>query len=465
MSDLFFSDVGGFRILIKTQSNFRDYYTCDFMFRYYENTFLSTHSRCVLFGIGNGTGSSGMVVIVERYNDEEYISVLHDSGNGWDYIRDGVNEPIKAYTTSTTKYYHVCFNFTEIDNNSFSYELNVIEGPTDLPIPTTITGTVSEGASFNPQCAFGSSNQDIPTNRLADIDMTIGDDTIFGYVSTNLTMNFLRMWNGTITTTSTGYNVVDLFNLNMIPESVPTNIGDAYPLDFGTGGYVQELMFQLNGKEVGILDELANSGEKSASETEGEIATLTSSSTGYPPLSDFGVNNTEGLISLESNTLTSGDPHIYPFFGNKYNIIGSGTFNYFEYIEPETGNYLMVNCYIMMIQPRRKKMYYNDIIYIREKKGHIEYKTEIDINDMSIINKQDFMHVIKSDATMRKPDRNIKVPEHYSCYIFALNKNIKITLSTHEKSICVRCANNIKHMCGGGLVSKDKLIQMSKRKL
>lgn len=465
MSDLFFSDVGGFRVLIKTQSNFREQYTCDFMFKYYENTFLSTHARCVLFGIGNGTGGTGMLIILERYNSEDYISVLNNGGAGWDYIRDGSNDPIKINTTSTTKYYHVCFNFVEIDANSFTYELNLIEGPTYSPVPTTVSGTSTVGASFNPQVAFGSPNQDIATNRLPDIDLVVGVDTIFGYVSTNITMNFLRLWNGSINGTTNAYKPIDLYNLNMIPEHVPINIGVPYPVDFGTGGDIQELMFQLNSKDASTLAELENSSEKSVSEPDGELVTLTNSSTGYPPLSDFGLNDTEGLISLESNTLTSGDPHVYPFFGDKYNIIGSGTFNYFDYKNKVNENYLTINCYIVMTKPNRKKQYFNDIVYIREKCGKYEYKTEINFNDMSIQNKQDFMHVYETDTTIRKPDRSIEVPKHYSCYIYALNENIKITLSTHDKSINVRCGNHIKHMCGGGLVSKDKLIQVSKRKL
>lgn len=188
---------------------------------------------------------------------------------------------------------------------------------------------------------------------MPDIDLTISDDTIFGYVSTNITMNFFRMWDGSINSTLNVYKPIDLLNLNMTSSQVPINIGDAYPTDFGTGGDVQELMFQSNSRDTTLLSDLANSAEKSVSEPDGEIVTLTNSSTGYSPLSDVGLNDTEELVSLESNTLTTDDSHIYiyiyPFFGNKYNIIGSGTFNYFEYKNKENENYLTINCYISMI--------------------------------------------------------------------------------------------------------------------
>lgn len=87
MSDLFFNDSGGYRILMKNSNLFVTSFSIDMMFQYYPSTaqdptFPTTdsgYSRLILFGMGGGTTSNtnGVFVLLETYNGHDYITALY----------------------------------------------------------------------------------------------------------------------------------------------------------------------------------------------------------------------------------------------------------------------------------------------------------------------------------------------------------------------------------------------------
>ena len=467
MSDIFFSNLGGFRILIKTSNRFNSHFTSELMIKFYPDnsvtpTFQSTNARCVLFGIGNGTSTNtnGFLVLLERYNSNTYFTVIYNNGSGWDYLPSINTGSIQGIPASSDNYYHVVFNYTKVDNSQFTYEFNVIQGPTTNPTPITKSATVNATVNSNPQCAFGSSNEDLGTsNRISNIDLTIGADTILGYVSTNIAMNYMRIWDGVITNNSTAYDVVDLFNINILNQPVPVSIGDPYPKDFDTGSYTQELTFQLDAKSSATLGDLYNTAQKTVSEPDGILVTLTNSPTGYSPLSDFGVNNTEGVISLESGSDIGGDPHIHPFIGESYFIYEEGTFLYFDYTdETNNNNFFKVYGTVKKLG-KRDDAYFNDTITIHERKNDIEYKSTFDFNTFTIDNKQNNMIFTHSNNIK---ENNITIPtkgarSRKNLHIFALNQNIKLSFNDYKRNLYLRLNNDLIHKCSGAFISKEKL--------
>lgn len=71
MTDIFFTDSGGYRILMKNSNLFSTSFSTDFMFKYLPDTsltptFPSDNTRIILFSMGGGstTSSKGVTILL-----------------------------------------------------------------------------------------------------------------------------------------------------------------------------------------------------------------------------------------------------------------------------------------------------------------------------------------------------------------------------------------------------------------
>lgn len=210
-SDIFINDSSDYRILMKNSNQFATSFGVDFMFKYYSDssstpTFPTTDSgwnRLILFAMGGWTANSnkGVMILLERYNGNEYITLIHNSDNtsGWQYM-PGFGAGTNGINVSPNNYYHVTLNIFSANGD---FELNVIEGPTSNPVPITITGSDGKIA-YQPQAGIGGPNENVDSDQtqFPNIDYDTGSGIIYAYSARNITYNYIRLWDGNIRNSS-----------------------------------------------------------------------------------------------------------------------------------------------------------------------------------------------------------------------------------------------------------------------
>ena len=480
MTDIYINDLGGYRILMKNSNLFSTSFSTDFMFKYYPSTssnptFPSNQSRLLLFSMGGGTSLSnkGVHILLETFGGKEYITGIYNSNqtSEWTYLpnlNNGDTNSVNGIEVSYDYYYLVTFNmFKGNSQNVFTYQLNVIQGPTETPTIITRNGSgINEYINYQPQAGFGSPNESISETQvlLPNINYGIGDDEIIAYTCRNIAFNYIRLWDGNVNTSSTIYNPTSLFVLDeantiitvdspttSYPQNVGGSVDDSSP-DF------QRLAFQLNSKSSSNLSNLYNTAYFTSNTLDGEPATLTKSPTGYSTLADFALNSEIGQderLSLEISINGGADPHMFPYFKPNYDINEEGTFLYFLYTD-ENGNYTKLHSSIKIHTWRRHILYYNDIVTLYEKKGNLEYTYTFNFNqflDNPINDNMIYTYGknVKFEGNSRKENNNNNLN------IFCLNENIKIIFNSWENNIHIRLNKDIIHLCKGGLISKDSL--------
>ena len=486
MTDIFFTDSGGYRILMKNSNLFSDSFSTDFMFKYLPDTsptptFPGDNTRIILFSMGGGstTSSKGVTILLEKYGGNEYITAIYNSNNtpGWgQYLPGLVNEDgINGIKISSDNFYLVTFNlFAGNNQNPSTYELNVIEGPKFNPQPSDIltrSGSTSGYINYSPQAGFGTPNENVgPTQTtFPTFDYTIGLDTITAYSARNISINFIRLWDGNVNQNSINYNPISLFNLDISNSLIdvkadnypsnptnpyPRNVGFNEPTDKLSDDY-QGLVFQLSAKNVSTLGDLRNTAYfQDGTNVNGVPPTLTNSPTGYSPLEDYAVNNTAGTVLLQNESNIGGDPHILPFIKPNYFIFDEGKFLLFSY--EDNNNYTKVYTITRQLG-KTKKTCFNDKAIIMEKKDDIEYKFELDFNTFKIENMRDNMEISTSKIFSINGKRKI-VNNLKTFIVTCLNKNFKFTFYDLDRTITLRLDLSLIPYCKGGLIS-EKLLE------
>ena len=103
MTDIFINDSGGYRILMKNSNLFSKSFSTDFMFKYNSSNDLNptfpgdntgNNTRIILFAMGGGSANAnkGVVLLLEKYNDKEYITGIFNSDktSGWNQYLPGL---------------------------------------------------------------------------------------------------------------------------------------------------------------------------------------------------------------------------------------------------------------------------------------------------------------------------------------------------------------------------------------
>ena len=373
MSEVTFGTVGGYRVLMKsTGSILSDVFSVDFKFRYYDSVSRKTfpeigdsgldgvgdtktndtgYSRIILFSMAGGTATSnkGITLLLEKYDygsgDKVYITAIYNKSGSWEEPSGGggylpnldSGDGVKGISNLVAgDYYHVTFNYKkDIDGTNGFYELTVIDASDGTVIGTrTSTSSGIRNISFSNQAGIGTPNENVSSSQtmFTNWNYTPPDGSnIFAYSSRNLTLSFFRLWDGNVNTSSTTNKPSNLYNNELLSVSNPTS---PYPENLGTSSTTnnddnQKLVFQLDPSDATTIADFTNTAFIDGSNPNGDPATLTNSPTGYPTLSDFGVNNTEGLIivgtSDSSGNVSSassgvGDPHIKTIFGENYDL-------------------------------------------------------------------------------------------------------------------------------------------------
>lgn len=490
MSDLFFNDSGGYRILMKNSNLFSTSFSFDMMIKYYPSssqdptfpTTTSGYSRIILFGMGGGTGSNtkGVFILLERYNGNDYITGIYNSNNtsGWTYLPSLNNgDGIQGIEVSSENFYHITFNFFQGSSHTNStYELNVIEGPIIDPQSSDVitrSGTTNGYVAYQPQCGFGCPNESIGDTQTTfpNLDYDTGNGTIYTYSARNIAVNFIRLWDGNVNNNSTNYNPISLYNLDVDntlidikSTGVPT---DPHPYNVGTeqsddtSDDYQPLIFQLYTKDATSLSDLRNTAYfNTTNHINGVAPTLTHSPTGYSPLEHYAVNYSVGgtnPISLESSSISWGDPHIVPYIGRNYDIPKRGTYLLFSY-EDDYRNFTKL---ITIIRKLGKEAYelFNDTLIIHEKNNEQEYIANFYFNTFEIDNLRTNM-IFTEENTLRWINSTIK-QKTKKLLVFCINKNIKFVISEWRRNVALRINNELIQQCSGGLINKDKLIKLN----
>lgn len=296
-----------FRCIAKTSNQYGTYATMDFIFKYMpdSNFTLPSGNRMILFHLGSGSSAQGVAIVLYNNGGSIQVGMITKNTNG-----NWFDETGTFYTLpDITKYYHVLAGKQRNSPSSYTIWIYVTEIPI-TPIPSTYdfgyTATRSASDPGNSsQWGIGCPPQTISPSSYPN--GYINDNSYNCYVAQNLAVNFMRTWNGVVNTVSTGYRLftsggaTGVYNIDEAGTFIPVVKNQPYPTDFGTGGYVQELSFQLNAFGITSLADLKNSAQTTDAEPDGILVTLASTSTSYSPLSDFAVNDTVGFVTLIPN--------------------------------------------------------------------------------------------------------------------------------------------------------------------
>lgn len=506
-TDIFINDSGGYRLNLKSSNLFSSSFSTDFMIKYYngtsQDTFVSSSSRIILSAMAaaSTTNTRGIILTLERNaNNIDFVSVLvnYDNKLGWDYMpglsRTATNgDSIPGIQVTPDGYYYISFNYVKVNSNGYaSWQLNVIKGPTSTPETAIQTisyvgtsSSVIDNLNYGPQLGFGSPNESIAADQTTFSNITTNGFTT--YSARNISINFLRAWDGNVNTSSTNWNPVSLYNLNIsqnilnISDKIPAGymVSNDYPVNFGTEPTTtnspdyQRLAFQLSTKNVTAGDNgvigledlrntafIAETNSDNYKKTNGVVPHLQTSPTSYPPLEDWALNSSiasgSTLIEINTDSNSIGDPHIYPIIKPNYHIYEEGKFLYFSYEKED--DYVKLYCDVRKIYDTPNG-YYNDILTLDEKKGNEHYISIFDFNTFKVDNLRENMKYI-TKTTIKNNGVTTNANTH-SFYITCLNKHVSFCFDAHGRNVLVRLDMSILPFCSGGLISQKKLIKIS----
>ena len=282
------------RMSTKTASTFNNFLTMDMVFFYTgQNYTIPSGNYMTLFHMGTDAANPGFEVALKNTGSAVQIGLRYSSGTAWTDISSSFYT-LSNYTTSA---YMVMFTYNYSGSNRI-LNFQVVRFNTTTYSTPDFSYSTSTGPSVNPggQWGFGSSPE-----QITDTTGYISTEEYNSYIAQDVQLFFLRTWNIVIPTTATGTSY-GMFNSTDSSYSL-------YALNKTENTYVPggtaNLQFQLYIPTGNFLiSDLANIGTTSNTTT--FKATLTTSSSAFPTLANFAVNNSSGL----NNVVTSSIPCI-----------------------------------------------------------------------------------------------------------------------------------------------------------
>ena len=283
------------RIATKTASLYNTYLSCEGIFRYYNRNseFNLTNKRMTIFHFGTISTSDGYAVILKRGSsdtDPIQIGLMYSDGTNWSEISSSFVSLNSIGNVDNDAFYYL-FTYDYSGNNSnkkIQFHVVQYNNTTTKTTPDfSYTNSAAPAINVGNQWGFGSAPESITTT-----DGLVTPENYNSYVAQNVELMFLRTWNrNPIISTSSSTTTYAMFNSSN-PSYSLYELNKSYTqVPSGTTG----LNFQL--KVTGTtLSDIYNSGENASTSV-----TLTNSTSSYPTLDGFAINNSTNYV-LSQNT-------------------------------------------------------------------------------------------------------------------------------------------------------------------
>lgn len=283
------------RLAIKTNGSIPTVFTAFLVFQIDTTAFFTSSqagSDYMVFFHAATADHLGLGVFFKYDGPNLQIGCRYIVKNGTEWIEvPNSFTTLSSYGDLTTDPFMVRFCYSDLGSGNYDIELDVVMFASATP-KTSPDASSSETLAgieivFGNQWGYGSA----PITNTSEYGY-ISDNGYNSYVSAGIYLTYLQAWDTEILQTTTGtnygmfnsdtpsYSLYDLMrSITMVPYDAPN------------------LTFQLNipdtaVADLGLLDDIAIN-------TPPTLVTLTSISTGYPPLPDFAVNDSTSIVATE----------------------------------------------------------------------------------------------------------------------------------------------------------------------
>lgn len=320
VNSLFFSTLSNvspepiqkWRFSTKTSNLYNDIMTMEMLFTYIDNTseFNLTSSGpnydyMTLFHMGTGSTSNGLqVVLVRRDSDSNPIEIgiryQEKNSSTWEELSGSfinLKDVGGIDNADESKSFYIMVQYDYTTTNNVNFYIQPFIGTTTTPSTVIETTSGPNIQQIGGQWGFGASPESITSS-----DGYISTNGYNSFISQNLEVMYVRVWNTLIPVSSSTngeyamynntFSDYSLYNLNRSNTYVPAN--------------TTNLNFQLYIPDSNqVLSNLGNNAvNDGGGEGGAELVTLTDSTTGYPTLADFALNDASGFNIVTASRIS-----------------------------------------------------------------------------------------------------------------------------------------------------------------